>query len=83
MSAFFSYVFKRVKREHEWTRAKSNYNEMTTNWCSSLLQGFRSVGTYREVGTGPHKLFIDIKVIIEKSRGDMSLMEQDTIQNVS
>ena len=26
---------------------------------------------------------VEIKVIIEKSRGDVSLMEQDTIENVS
>ena len=62
MSAFFSYVFKRVKRKHEWTRAKSNYNEMTTNWCSNLLQGFRAVGPYRDVGTGPQELLIDINL---------------------
>lgn len=48
MNAFFSYVFKRVKREHEWTRAKSNYNEMTTNWSPGLLQGVRGGGTAQD-----------------------------------
>ena len=60
MNAFFSYVFKRVKCEHEWTRAKSNYNEMTTNWSPGLLQGFRATGTYRDVVTAHCKTLLYI-----------------------